>query len=166
MSTDLNIMIIDDNQANNLYHRIMIEDAGLNTDKLHEYTSASEAIVDLHKLKVNHSFEELPKIILLDINMPIMNGWEFIDQLKALNLGTEAPEIYIVSNSRHPSDIEKAHEEALIVDICEKPLHLDFFQNLKVHFEEKPISDTVSDANSYDNIDHVIEDGNLLKEDI
>jgi len=86
--------------------------------------------VDLHKLKVNHSLEELPKIILLDINMPIMNGWEFIEQLKAMDIEGIKPEIYMVSNSRHPLDIAKAEEEALIVDICEKPLSLEFFVNI------------------------------------
>lgn len=130
MKPQLPIMIIDDNQATNLYHKIMIEDAGISLENLSEFTSARDAIIFLQDIIEQNSIHLLPAVILLDINMPIMNGWEFIERLKAMNLGEQTPEVYMVSNSRHPLDIAKAEQDPVIVDICEKPLPVEFFAGL------------------------------------
>ncbi|NNU34448.1 hypothetical protein HK413_10490 [Mucilaginibacter sp. S1162] len=50
----------------------------------------------------------MPDFILLDINMPIMNGWEFLDEYKRLNIDPQGKsKIYIISSSVFSNDIKQ-----------------------------------------------------------
>lgn len=62
-------------------------------------------------------------IIFLDLNMPVMNGWEFLDALPQIeNWGKE---IYVLTSSIDPSDQRKADENPLVTSMLEKPLDRD-----------------------------------------
>lgn len=62
-------------------------------------------------------------IIFLDLNMPVMNGWEFLDALPQIeNWGNQ---IYILTSSIDPSDQKKADENPLVTSMLEKPLDRD-----------------------------------------
>ena len=65
--------------------------------------------------------EEHPDWILLDINMPIMNGWEFLDELEASSLKQNF-KICMVSSSIDPSDLMKANQNSRVVKFLSKPL--------------------------------------------
>ncbi|WP_228482263.1 response regulator [Mesonia oceanica] len=66
--------------------------------------------------------KSLPDIILLDINMPIMNGWQFLDEIIKINIPKEL-KIFIVSSSENPEDIEKSKEYNFIKDYVVKPIN-------------------------------------------
>jgi CheY-like chemotaxis protein len=69
---------------------------------------------------------KLPDYILLDINMPIMNGWEFLDEYKRLNIDPQGKtKIYIISSSVFSNDINKARSYPLVKDFISKPLNVD-----------------------------------------
>lgn len=69
---------------------------------------------------------KLPDYILLDINMPIMNGWEFLDEYKRLNIDpTGKTKIFIISSSVFSNDINKARSYPLVKDFISKPLNVD-----------------------------------------
>jgi CheY-like chemotaxis protein len=62
-------------------------------------------------------------IVLLDINMPILNGWGFLDQIVDYNFFTNsAIKIYIVSSSTDESDLLKAQQYNFIGGFMHKPL--------------------------------------------
>jgi len=66
---------------------------------------------------------KLPSIILLDLNMPIMDGWEFLDDfLKIPNCNTKQVTIYIISSSIDPRDIIKAKDYSLVSNYILKPI--------------------------------------------
>ncbi|WP_300439580.1 response regulator [Christiangramia sp.] len=68
----------------------------------------------------------LPHIILLDINMPYMDGWQFIKKLKQLRPNCkEETNIYIVSSSISERDKHKAEEIEEVIDFISKPLHVE-----------------------------------------
>tara|TARA_R110000868_G_scaffold378658_3_gene644180 strand:+ start:39866 stop:40270 length:405 start_codon:yes stop_codon:yes gene_type:complete len=67
--------------------------------------------------------EELPDIILLDINMPIMDGWDFLEEY--LPLKSELPKeivIYIVSSSLDRDDFERAKTISAVKNYVIKPI--------------------------------------------
>lgn len=71
-------------------------------------------------------------IVLLDINMPTMNGWEFLD---AINQGSLDRPIFvaIVSSSVDLSDIERAKKYPQVMTYIDKPLNHNAIQMLKKH---------------------------------
>ncbi|MDL5512971.1 response regulator [Arenibacter sp. M-2] len=65
----------------------------------------------------------LPSIILLDLNMPIMDGWEFLDDfIKMPNSSTKEVTIYIISSSIDPRDVIKAKDYSLVSNYILKPI--------------------------------------------
>lgn len=74
---------------------------------------------------------EMPDLILLDINMPVMDGWQFMESfLAVLPQIDKKITIYIVSSSIAPSDKEKAHSYASIAGFISKPLDVETLQKL------------------------------------
>ncbi len=75
--------------------------------------------------------EALPTVILLDINMPIMDGWEFLEKYKTIR--DELAKhiiIYMVSSSINPRDIERAKEYSDVMEYLEKPVTLEEIQKM------------------------------------
>ncbi|WP_336066117.1 response regulator [Mesoflavibacter sp. CH_XMU1404-2] len=64
---------------------------------------------------------ELPDVILLDLNMPIMDGWQFLDEFIRIKSEKQI-KIYIVSSSVDPSDIERANTYNMVSNYIIKPI--------------------------------------------
>lgn len=63
----------------------------------------------------------VPDVIFLDINMPRMDGWQFLDEFQKIPL-PKPVKIYIVSSSIDPSDVEKSKRYPIIKKYIVKPL--------------------------------------------
>ena len=73
-----------------------------------------------------------PDFILLDINMPGMNGWEFLDSLQLAKAAPEnLPVIYLLSSSLDPEDEAKARNSVLAKGFISKPLEVEKLPFLK-----------------------------------
>ena len=60
-------------------------------------------------------------VLLLDLNMPVMDGWTFLQELEEKGAAVTFP-IYIVSSSIDPSDINRANDHTHVMGFIEKPL--------------------------------------------
>lgn len=70
--------------------------------------------------------EQLPDVILLDLNMPVMDGWEFLDEfIKIKPQLSKKIQIYMVSSSINPADIERAKQYEELSDYLIKPISIE-----------------------------------------
>jgi CheY-like chemotaxis protein len=132
MNTVKTLGIVDDDKIYTFLVKKAIEQTNLvNTIKVFE--NGLDAINFLKKNTTNR--DTLPEIILLDLSMPIMDGWEFLEEYILLSpkLGRKII-IYIISSSISPHDIAKAKSISLVTDFIIKPISkeklIEIFKNL------------------------------------
>ena len=95
------------------------------------FKNGKEAL-DYFQSLVDHGDSNLiPGIILLDLNMPVMDGWQFLDQFAAINEKLqERINLYVVSSSINLRDIDRAKSIDIVSDYITKPLNLDDFDKI------------------------------------
>lgn len=119
MNTELNLAVIDDDL---IYHRVvkrLLQTCNY-SGKLFTYKNGREAYEAFSQNSGNP--EALPHIILLDINMPVWDGWDFLNEYKKLSL-SHKPVIYVVSSTTNPDEIKRATTYSCVRDFVEKPLN-------------------------------------------
>ncbi len=113
-------MLVDDNPDDNFIHERVIKKNMSNTQVITK-SSGLEALEYL-KAKAAHN-ESHPDLIFLDINMPGMNGWEFLEEYKKLNKEFQSRVIVVMlTTSDDPEDKAKAIELGVPFDFKTKPL--------------------------------------------
>jgi CheY-like chemotaxis protein len=112
--------IVDDDRIYIFGLTKLIEMNGFCED-LQVFKNGKEALDSL--LQDIEQGNELPGIILLDINMPIMDGWEFLDEYSKLKPRINKKiRIYMVSSSVNLADLDKAKTYEDVVDYVIKPI--------------------------------------------
>ncbi|MFV8342793.1 response regulator [Flavobacterium sp. XS2P39] len=110
--------IIDDDKMSVKLMTILMSKNNFCED-VHPFYNAQTA---LDKLKQNCTeTDDLPDAILLDLNMPIMDGWQFLDEFILLPIKKEIS-IFIITSSIDPIDIEMAKQHDTIKDYIMKPI--------------------------------------------
>lgn len=122
------VIVIDDDPINNMICEKLFHYAGV-LEPVESFLSAVDALEWLKR----HDVENKGALILLDINLPLMNGWEFLDQLKILKTEGYAMDfnIYMHSSSVSIEDQQKALNHPLVEGFLLKPLTLDKLTQLK-----------------------------------
>lgn len=127
-----NVMLIDDNKIDLFVNQRIIENFNPSV-KTRIFSNALSAISFFKLLELNKTIKSvaLPDVILLDINMPEMNGFNFFEEFKQLNLISKNKiEIYMLSSSMCLDDIIKAKKESYCAGYITKPLTVDKLKNL------------------------------------
>lgn len=117
------ICIIDDDEIYIFLIKKSFEAMEIENEVI-SYLNGVDALDDLMQMKKNQ--KQLPTLILLDINMPIMDGWEFLFEFRKIQ--AEIPNkvaIYIVSSSIANEDKEKSKTFPEIVSYLSKPIELE-----------------------------------------
>ncbi|MDF2447981.1 MAG: regulator [Bacteroidota bacterium] len=132
MSKKINVMLIDDNKIDLFIHNEFVKKMNV-LGSITQFCFAKEALAFL---KTKGS-DEWPDLILLDIHMPIMNGFEFLDEFAQLPVTLRQKcSIVIVSSSLDNIDHAKAEENKLVLALFEKPLNIkrltEFLQENKI----------------------------------
>ncbi len=121
------MLLIDDDEATNYINQTFIRKSG----HCEEITAIEDAEKALNYLEsVNESSR--PSVILLDINMPRMNGWEFLDAYMELPEDKiKGIQIYMLTTSMNPNDQNKMETHQLLNGFFHKPLTFEIIEKIK-----------------------------------
>lgn len=151
----INFMLIDDNKIDLFINKKNIEKLAINSG-IKTFNGAKSALVYLSNsiAKAGLPLKFIPDIILLDINMPEMNGFQFLDALNELNSTKMYNiKIYMLSSSTHQEDIKEASDYHICHGFITKPLTIKSL--------EKIINDFKPFLNTYDFLEEGINPPNF-----
>ncbi|SRR5258708_22579405 len=123
MSTEISFIVIDDSELDSFVTKKAIE----YTDKSLNIKTFDNAQHALDSIRKNHSGENsnISTIILLDLQMPLMNGFEFVEEFEQFPPEVQKKYMIIVltilTSKRHPNDIYRILNHSAVNRIIEKP---------------------------------------------
>jgi CheY-like chemotaxis protein len=123
------VFLIDDDNIYQFTARRILESTGL-AKEIVSFYNGKEAIRYLTDDR-NRIAENFPDFIFLDINMPIMNGWEFLEEYHTLYGNFPKPVVvYVVSSSIDTHDMRKSRQYKGVTDYIVKPVTRVKYQQL------------------------------------
>lgn len=116
----MNVLLVDDDSTFRFIAKTVVSKSGLATI-IHEAVNGLDALEYLQLSAV--AGRELPDSIFLDLNMPVMNGWEFLKELSALRDQFEKDlPVFILTSSINIHDRERSHTYPTVRGMFSKPL--------------------------------------------
>ncbi|RFS15163.1 response regulator [Emticicia sp. C21] len=126
------LLCIDDDETTLLLIRVVVQKA-LFAKEVVTCLSGNEALSYYHNLSnvTDTKISDAPQLVFLDLNMPMMNGWEFLDEF----IETYYPKfghtkVVILSSSTNPADKERVKKYPMIIGYISKPLTVDLLKKL------------------------------------
>jgi len=112
------ICLVDDDPNSIFLHTFFLNEIGYK-GLLKQFNYPLSALTEILELSSEHSI-----LILLDLNMPLCTGWEFIDKIDSgwSAIKRNNVTICVLSSSIHPADLNRAHARPLVQCYSEKPL--------------------------------------------
>jgi len=125
MVDNTKILLVDDDAVFTMIHRMLLEKAGFNVHP-DRFQNGEEVIAFLRGIQEfkNHF------LIFLDLNMPILDGWQVLKYLNSFQ-HKEFIQVIIISSSVDKADRKKAELYQFVIDFIEKPITLNYLMSLK-----------------------------------
>lgn len=118
------ILLVDDEEDCNFVTKLVLKRAGF-SGRLTCFTSATDALAHMR------GGTNLPDIMFVDINMPAVNGFEFLSTCEAEGLlPNDLTSVVMFSSSNRPSDLERALSFRSVIGYVEKALSVDSFEGV------------------------------------
>jgi CheY-like chemotaxis protein len=132
MDKNVTFVLVDDDAINNMLSEILIEDL-YPTAKIISFTDPDDGI-DYFTTYYSDENKETT-FLFLDINMPLMTGWEFLEILDKKGIKkNDSLYIYMLSSSVNHIDLKKSEQNPNIVNFVEKPLSNEFLNEISEKF--------------------------------
>lgn len=126
LDNKINLLVIDDDDINIFIIKKIVEKTGFEINMVAK-SNGLQAIDYIKETIAEH--KPLPHLVLIDINMPVMNGWEFVEAYQTLNI-EEIVDLYILSSSVYENDIEKTKSYQSVKGFISKPLSIERLKEL------------------------------------
>lgn len=124
-SNNPSVIIIDDEPGILFLHELMVAESDL-SDHIHTFSNPILALDFIIKSSSDNS----PILIILDINMPMLNGWDILNKLDELNIPSHV-KVIMATSSIHKSDKEKSAKYNRVKLFFEKPITLQDCKQIK-----------------------------------
>lgn len=116
------LLFIDDEPAHHLIVEHLCRESRMHQKFLFSYQSFVQASDALSYILDNNEVRTLPDLIILDLNMPIISGWGFLNLLEAISPRLEKPvDVIILTSSLNLADREKAADFSCVKGFFVKP---------------------------------------------
>jgi CheY-like chemotaxis protein len=128
------VLLIDDDEPTTFINKKIIQSFGL-IETIHTANSGLEALNFLSRTNNQVNETPIPDLILLDINMPAMDGWEFLTEYKKLK--TTHPKtivIVMLTTSLNPDDEMKAKDIKEVYGFKNKPLTKQMLEDIVINY--------------------------------
>lgn len=128
------VMLIDDNEIDNLINQKMIEASNI-ADHIFTHTGARSAIEFLKNVEKMSNGDKnfLPDLIFLDIDMPLMDGFQFLEEFEKLSENVKNHcGVVMLTSSINPQDLSKAKKSDFVKKYINKPLTQENLEKLQV----------------------------------
>ena len=122
----INLLVIDDDDINIFIIKKIVEKTGFDIDMVAK--SNGQQAIDYLSETITAQ-KTLPNLVLIDINMPVMNGWEFVEAYQTLGIEQNV-DLYILSSSVYENDIEKTKSYSTVKGFISKPLSIERLSEL------------------------------------
>lgn len=123
------ILFVDDDPITLMLCKKVISKAAF-SDQIITAQNGEEAINLFHTL-LNNTEETVPKLIFLDLNMPVMGGWEFLAEFSKPTFEQfHDIKVIVLSSTIDPEDLEKIKEFPMVMDFLPKPISLSMLNKV------------------------------------
>lgn len=124
------IMLIDDSEIDNMVNKHILSKNNV-AENILVFSSAHEALVYLSEHKDSDDVKIIPEVILLDINMPIMNGFGFLVEFEKMDEKLlNKISVIMLTSSVDPNDIRRSKEYKTVRSFISKPLSGEHLENI------------------------------------
>lgn len=124
------ILCVDDDPITLMLCKKVIAKANFST-VIESAKDGIEALKFFDSNKDDQEDEDYPQIIFLDLNMPIMDGWEFLEEFNNFKELFPHTKIIVLSSSVDPKDINKSKNYSMVLDFLPKPITVEMLNNIK-----------------------------------
>lgn len=119
------LIFIDDDVATNFYHEIIVQSADV-CEKYLFFEKAADALVYFEQIKDE---AQIPDVIFLDINMPKIDGWMFLEQFTKIKLDKNPP-VVMLTTSLSTIETDRASNNERVYKLLNKSLTEEHLINL------------------------------------
>ena len=125
------ILCVDDDPITLMLCKMVITKASF-SNEIATAKNGQEALKYFDAIKTIANTKNKPQLIFLDLNMPVMNGWEFLDSFNTQEyLEYHDTKVIILSSTIDPDDLEKSKKYPMVIDFLSKPISKEMLEYVK-----------------------------------